>query len=450
MYSLPVLQQMMKKIAKQYAGSGGGSEPQAAFGAIDVQLNVQLIKNAFRDAEANQKSRYQDGNMVVDVFTDLSGIELLQSNNVALLDGTITQLETDVAPHNMTNSVTPAPYKATASNYDSGAYPHQTFDGNYISSNFAWATDTGVTQAWIRLDLGEGNEKQVRKYAIVAWNISRTGVFPKDWTFEGSMDGVSWTVLDTRTGETNWSPGEKRLYNFENSRVYRFYRLNISANNGGNQLGIQELEFYHVGTGEIEFPTKVVNTVKSPTRLIIVPELMGSAKFDVSLDNGVSWLGDVPANTLIDVSMLTGTELIIKVTLSDPGTLYSLGFIWYSDLFTPMNMQQITKLNIEEILELPYMIEIPIPQTSDFLMLPPSVLKFIPDQDDLVRTFCDFQQDDQMDFEQSPYIGYDNGMYLKTLYEESFTDVADTNYSECNIDTSIYTSIETIKLIGGE
>lgn len=450
MYSLPVLQQMMKKIAKQYAGSGGGSEPQAAFGAIDVQLNVQLVKNAFRDAEANEKSRYQDGNMVVDVFTDLSGVNLLQSNNVSLIDGAITQLDTIVSPHNMTNDFAPAPYKVSASSSHSSMYlPYKVFDGIYSGINNCWVSTSGDIPGYIQLDFGVGNEKQVDKYAIIARDYTEKSQ-PKEWTLLGSMDGLDWTPLDYRSGEIDWAPAEKRSFEFENRNFYRFYRLFITATNGVNRITLLELEFYEMGTGEIEFPTKVVNTVKSPTRLIIVPELTGSAKFDVSLDNGVSWLGDVPANALIDVSMLTGTELIIKVTLSDPGTLYSLGYIWYSDLFTPMNMQQITKLNIAEILELPYMIEIPIPQTSDFLMLPPSVLKFIPDQDDLVRTLCDFQQDDQVDFEQSPYIGYDNGMYLKTLYKESFTDVAETNYCECEIDMSLYTSIETIKLIGGE
>lgn len=439
MYSLPVLQQMMKKIAKQYAGSGGGGEPQAAFGAIDVQLNVQLIKNAFRDAEANQKSRYQDGNMVVDVFTDLSGINLLQSNNVTLVDGTITQLDMIVSPHNMSGYATPAPYVATSSSSYSTYLAYKAFDGDYTSTTHCWLV-VGSTQGYIQLDFGEGNEKQIDKYTIVARAYSDNSA-PKDWTFEGSMDEVNWTVLDTRAGQSGWSSGEKRSYGFQNQTYFRYFRLNITDSNA-DRIGIQQLEFYNLADGEIEFPTKVINTVKSPTRLIIVPELTGTAKFDVSLDNGVSWLGDVPANALIDVSMLTGTELIIKVTLSDPGTLYSLGYIWYSDLFTPMNMQQITKLNIADTLDLPYMIEIPIPQTSDFLMLPPSVLKFIPDQDDLVRTLCDFQQDDQVDFEQSPYIGYDNGMYLKSVYEEPFTHVADTNYYECDIDT-LFTQILT-------
>lgn len=449
MYSLPVLQQMMKKIAKQYAGDGGGgSEPQAAFGAIDVQLNIQLLKNAFRDAEANEKSRYQDGNMIVDVFTDLSGIELLQSNNVSLVDGAITQLDIDVAPHNMTSNTTPEPYVASASSAHPDALPYEVFAGTYTGAIHCWASNSGDIPGYIQLDFGVGNEKQVDKYAIIARDYVENSQ-PKDWTFEGSMDGVNWTILDSITGEIDWGLAEKRSFEFENRNFYRFYRLFITATNGVNRITLQELEFYEMGTGEIEFPTKVVNTVKSPTRLIIVPELTGTAKFDVSLDNGVSWLGDVPANALIDVSMLTGTELIIKVTLSDPATLYSLGYIWYSDLFTPMNMQQITKLNIADTLDLPYMIEIPIPQTSDFLMLPPSVLKFIPDQDNLVRTLCDFKQDDQVDFEPSPYISYDDGMYLKTLYEESFAHIADTNYYECGIDITVLTNIETIQVIGG-
>lgn len=452
MYSLPVLQQMMKKIAKQYAGSGGGggNDPQTAYGAIDVQLNVQLIKNAFRDAEASQKSRYQDGNMVVDVFTDLSGIDILQSTNVSLVDGTITQLDMDVAPHNMTSNNTPEPYVALASSALTATYaPYRAFDGDY-KGGIAWVM--APNSGFIQLDFGEGHEKQIEKYNIVAWNVSNhINTQPKDWSFEGSVDGENWTLLDVRTGETNWAQGEKRSYRLQNKNFYRFYRLNITDNNGSTSYtAIQELEFYQIGQGEIEFPTKVINTVRVPKRLIIVAELTGTARFDVSLDNGVSWLGDVSANALIDVSMLSGTELIIRVTLSNPGTLYSLGYIWYDDVLTPMNMRQTTRLNVSASVDIPYILEIPIAQTLDFLVFPPSVLKFIPDQDDLARTLCDFQQSDQSDFEPSPYISYDNGMYLKSMSEESFIHVADTNYYECEIDMSVYANIETILLAGGE
>ena len=75
---------------------------------------------------------------------------------------------------------------------------------------------------------------------------------PKDWTFEGSADSASWTVLDTQTGVTDWEQAttsnyaEKwKEYTFSNSTAYRYYRLNVSANNGHpTYLALTELEMY--------------------------------------------------------------------------------------------------------------------------------------------------------------------------------------------------------------
>jgi hypothetical protein len=89
-------------------------------------------------------------------------------------------------------------------------------------------------------------------------------VDPKDWTFEGSNDGTNWTVLDTQTNQVftttettdNSNPvlpkqiftGNMNEYNFVNTTAYRYYRLNISANNGNPTfLGIQELKLNAFG-----------------------------------------------------------------------------------------------------------------------------------------------------------------------------------------------------------
>jgi hypothetical protein len=55
----------------------------------------------------------------------------------------------------------------------------------------------------------------------------------KDWTFQGSNNGTSWTTLDTRTGVTWPTAGlEVKTFTFSNTTPYLLYRLNITANNG--------------------------------------------------------------------------------------------------------------------------------------------------------------------------------------------------------------------------
>ena len=64
---------------------------------------------------------------------------------------------------------------------------------------------------WLQYDQGSGNTIEVAEYAIRARSDANDGT-PAAWTLEGSNDGVSWTVLDTVTGETGWSNGEQRAY----------------------------------------------------------------------------------------------------------------------------------------------------------------------------------------------------------------------------------------------
>lgn len=52
---------------------------------------------------------------------------------------------------------------------------------------------------------------------------------PRDFGFYGSNDGVTWTVLDTQTGETGWSRAEMRFYRFGNATAYKHYKFGASG-----------------------------------------------------------------------------------------------------------------------------------------------------------------------------------------------------------------------------
>jgi hypothetical protein len=66
---------------------------------------------------------------------------------------------------------------------------------------------------------------------------------PKDWNLAGSNDGITWTVLDTRSGETFASRFLTKTYTFTNTTPFVYYRLNITTNNGhtGTQFAEWEL-----------------------------------------------------------------------------------------------------------------------------------------------------------------------------------------------------------------
>ncbi len=70
---------------------------------------------------------------------------------------------------------------------------------------------------------------------------------PNTWTLEGSDDGTTWTVLDSRSGVNNWTRGEVRLYEIANAHAYGHYRFSCTALNGRTDcLELHEIEFYFI------------------------------------------------------------------------------------------------------------------------------------------------------------------------------------------------------------
>lgn len=98
-----------------------------------------------------------------------------------------------------------------------------------------WASGAGAV-GWIART---SPAHTLTRYAITACNSQS----PNTWTFEGSNDGSTWTTLDTRTGETDWRTGEKRVYTIASGvrGSYTSHRLNMTAANSG-LLAVSELE----------------------------------------------------------------------------------------------------------------------------------------------------------------------------------------------------------------
>lgn len=63
---------------------------------------------------------------------------------------------------------------------------------------------------------------------------------PKDWTLQGSNDGTAWTILDTRNAEVFTGRTQTKTYTVQNPGLYAYYRLNITANNGGGLFQMSE------------------------------------------------------------------------------------------------------------------------------------------------------------------------------------------------------------------
>ena len=135
---------------------------------------------------------------------------------------------------------TPSTHTASASTELSGFSAFNAFDRNYQTK---WTTNSSTT-GWLRFDFGVFMSPIAKKYAITAPKDSATEC-PKTWKFQGSNDGSSWTDLDTQTNITSWVAGERKQFEISNSTAYRYYRIDVTANNGhGSYLSVAALEIY--------------------------------------------------------------------------------------------------------------------------------------------------------------------------------------------------------------
>jgi hypothetical protein len=112
----------------------------------------------------------------------------------------------------------------------------QAFDRNYSSN---W-TGGGVAN-WLSYQFPTG--KIIKRYGF--FTHTTTANNPRTWTFEGSNDGSTWSVLDT---QTNFVTGVSTFFSFDissNITSYTYYRINVTATNGSNVI-IVELEMSEV------------------------------------------------------------------------------------------------------------------------------------------------------------------------------------------------------------
>jgi hypothetical protein len=137
----------------------------------------------------------------------------------------------------MTSNTSPSG-KANASSVYDVNYAWKAFDK--VTTGNGWLSN-GTTNQWLSYEFD--SVKYISKYTIMA--TYNTSTVPKNWTFEGSNDGVTWTVLDTRTNVTDWILNTKKEFIIDKNNVkpFKIYRINISANNGGaNYIHIGEME----------------------------------------------------------------------------------------------------------------------------------------------------------------------------------------------------------------
>ena len=112
------------------------------------------------------------------------------------------------------------------------------FDGNASTKWFS-----GVTSAWIAYQFAGSASHTVTSYAVTSANDALPRD-PRDWQFQGSNDGMTWTTLDTRSSQVFANRYQTNGYTCANTQAYPRYRLNVTANNGAAGLQLAEIQLF--------------------------------------------------------------------------------------------------------------------------------------------------------------------------------------------------------------
>ena len=202
---------------------------------------------------------------------------------------------------------------ATDSAHLNGQEGANAFDGNPGSK---WFNNNVAPTGWLQYDFGAGNGQVVKRYSVSSAN-DVPGRNPKDWTFLGSQDGTTWTTLDSKNGQTFAYVYMGNTYDIGNTTAYRYYRLNITANNGEVGVQLSELGLWGdtgrtVPDGRYHFASrksnKVMDLVSGGTAdgtdaVQWSWNGSGSQKWDLAyLGNGQYKLTGVPSGKLLEIS----------------------------------------------------------------------------------------------------------------------------------------------------
>ncbi len=166
-----------------------------------------------------------------------------------------------------------------------GYYASALFNNNFTHSDTTgkrFIMEVGNLPLKVDYDFGEGTPRMVTSYKV--WFGQKNGAeyanrAPKAWKFYGSndKDNNDWKLLDERTNETGWSPNNKarsyEVQNVANIAAYRWYRIEITENNGGTHMEFVQLEYFSPrGTLCIDVPdgTSTTNSAISITGGVVV------------------------------------------------------------------------------------------------------------------------------------------------------------------------------------
>ena len=152
------------------------------------------------------------------------------------------------------------PSGSVSSSSVNGGSAKALFDNNTTRSDterMLFYNPTTSNPFWVTYDFGAGVKRIVTSYRIYVANVGGQYINrkPKDWTFAGSDDNVTWTTVHSVSGQTwnNSSSAENKTFTVSTPGAYRYYKLTCTATidtASAKYIELVELEYFGNTSGE--------------------------------------------------------------------------------------------------------------------------------------------------------------------------------------------------------
>ena len=149
--------------------------------------------------------------------------------------------------------------------YNNGERKIKLFDSD-SGTKFLTNDNVPSTENPVHVEFAFDEAKTLDRYALVSANDAPDRD-PKTWTFYGSTDGETWTVIDQQSDQTFEKRYETKEIMISNPTAYQYYKIEITANKGNGRM--TQFADLLLGTGEekeeVQEPTMVTKISTGPT-----------------------------------------------------------------------------------------------------------------------------------------------------------------------------------------
>lgn len=180
---------------------------------------------------------------------------------------------------------------------------------------------------WVQFTTPDGTQKLVTKYTITSANDAASRDM-KDWTFEGSDNGTSWTTLDTRSGVTFGARLLTVAFGINTPARYKHYRLNVTANGGSTiPAQIAEWALLALDPDAPEIPGNLTAQASSKTEVQLTWQDQSATEDGFAIERSLdgSSFNEITRTspnetTYTDADLTAGTTYHYRVRATTPGS----------------------------------------------------------------------------------------------------------------------------------